>query len=141
MKEIAICDMRLRRASVVLEESASPPGGIDRQNSYALESFSDRGAQVKVLDRIRGQVNKDHAVVFDCELIIELSFQDPVPKENFDKFVVSTLDQPALSLSNTVFGVLSAFMELAPIVLPPVWQSQMEALRKKANPTRAKEKG
>ena len=135
MSDIKAIQCLLRRASVSFDDASSGEGEVRRGNSFSIETLADANGTVKVRDSIRADFSKGVGVRFESEVEVSLQFEQPVTRDEVQKFAMKFLDVPALSTSNLAFAflVLQMGFTLAPVVLPPVWEEVLARYRKKAS--------
>jgi len=63
--------------------------------------------------------DREFGMEFDCELKVVLGYSEPLKEEGLKAQIDKWMDQPALSYSNLLLGLVLEWMEVFPLVLPP----------------------
>jgi hypothetical protein len=100
------------------------PEGYARENSYSIVRFGEKDAELRVKDRFTMSLDREFGMEFDCELKVVLGCGELLKEEELKAQIDKWMDQPALSYSNLLLGLVLEWMGVFPVVLPPQWSEK-----------------
>lgn len=124
MNDIGVKSIRVLRLSADRREAPAGAEVFTRKNSYAIVQVGEKNAEIRVEDRFDLSLDKEFCMEFTCHLKVIVGYDRPMKEEELKDQVERWVDQPVLSYANVVLGLVSQWMGLYPLTLPPVWSSK-----------------